>query len=336
MSTAATPLAQIVFARLSDGECHSGEMLAENAGVTRSAIWKAIEQLRELGLEIEAHTYKGYRLTRSVEALEAARIRRDLADSVRERTGIEVVWEIDSTNAALLTRAAPEPHRYDVLLAENQTSGRGRRGRAWQARLGASLCLSIATSFDPLPRDLPALPLIVGLRVREALTRFGAKTLQLKWPNDLVMSASQGELAKIGGILVELRAEAGGAAHIVIGVGLNLMLDDEDRAAIAALGNTAASLADVGVEVGARNRLVAALIESCVTGLEQFRAEGFAPFKSQWNAADVLRNQPIVVADVNGQRRGVARGIDAQGALILERDDGSRETVIAGDVSVRR
>ena len=178
--------------------------------------------------------------------------------------------------------------------------------------------------------------LIVGLRVREALTRFGTKTLQLKWPNDLVMSASQGELAKIGGILVELRAEAGGSAHIVIGVGLNLLLDDEDRAAIAALGNTAASLADVGVEVGARNGLVAALIESCVTGLEQFRAEGFAPFKSQWNSADVLRNQAIVVADVNGQRRGVARGIDAQGALILERDDGSRETVIAGDVSVRR
>ena len=336
MSAAAIPLAQIVFARLSDGEVHSGEMLAEGAGVTRSAIWKAIEQLRELGLEIEAHTNKGYRLARSVEALDAARIRRDLADAVRERTSIEIVWEIDSTNAALLTRNAPEPHRYDVLLAENQTSGRGRRGRAWQARLGASLCLSIATSFDPLPRDLPALTLIVGLRVREALTRFGAKTLQLKWPNDLVMSTSQDELAKLGGILVELRAEAGGAAHVVIGVGLNLMLDDEDRAAIAALGNTAASLADVGVEVGARNRLVAALIESCVMGLEQFRAEGFAPFKSQWNSADVLRNQPIVVADVNGQRRGVARGIDAQGALILERDDGSRETVIAGDVSVRR
>ncbi len=336
MTVAPMPLAQIVFAQLSDGGLHSGEMLAESLGVTRSAVWKAIEQLRELGLEIEAHTNKGYRLTRSVEALDAARIRTHLADSVRERTGIEIVWEIDSTNASLLTRIAPQPHRYDVLLAENQTSGRGRRGRAWQARLGASLCLSIATSFDPFPRDLPALTLIVGLRVREALMRFGAKTLQLKWPNDLVMTTSQDELAKLGGILVELRAEAGGAAHVVIGVGLNLMLDEEDRASIDALGNVAASLADTGVEVGARNRVVAALIESCVTGLEQFRAEGFAPFKAQWNSADVLRNQPIVVADVNGQRRGVARGIDAQGALVLERDDGSRETVIAGDVSVRR
>jgi BirA family biotin operon repressor/biotin-[acetyl-CoA-carboxylase] ligase len=114
------------------------------------------------------------------------------------------------------------------------------------------------------------------------------------------------------------------------------MLDEADRAAIVALGNMAASLADAGAEIGARNRLVAAVIESCVTGLEQFRAEGFAPFKTQWNSADVLRNQPIMVSDVNGQRRGFARGIDTQGALLLERDDGSRETVIAGDVSVRR
>lgn len=336
MTSAPKPLTQNVFAQLSDGGLHSGEMLAESLGVTRSAVWKAIEQLRELGLEIEAHTNKGYRLTRSVEALDTALIRTHLAESVGERTGIEVAWEIDSTNASLLMRSAPPPHHYDALLAENQTSGRGRRGRAWQARLGASLCWSIATSFDPLPRDLPALTLIVGLRVRDALLRCGAQKIQLKWPNDLVITNSNGELAKLGGILVELRAEAGGAAHIVIGVGLNLVLDDEDRKAIAALGNLAASLAETGVEIGARNRLVAALIESCVTGLEQFRAEGFAPFKTQWNAADVLRNQPIVVADVNGQRRGLARGIDAQGALVLEREDGSRETVIAGDVSVRR
>lgn len=329
-------LAQTLFAQLSDGGLHSGEMLAESQGVTRSAVWKAIEQLRELGLQIEAHTNKGYRLTRSVEALDAIRIEAHLGEVLRERVDIEVVWEIDSTNAALLTHAAPEPHRYDILLAENQTSGRGRRGRAWQARLGASLCLSIATSFDPLPRDLSALTLIVGLGVREALLRCGAQALQLKWPNDLVVTTSQGELAKLGGILVELRAEAGGAAHVVIGIGLNLVLNDTDRAAIAALGNVASSLADAGVEVGARNRLVATLIESCITGLEQFRAEGFAPFKTQWNSADVLRHQPIVVADVNGQRRGIACGIDAQGALILERDDGSRETIIAGDVSVRR
>ena len=336
MTPAPMPLAQTVFAQLSDGGLHSGEMLAESLGVTRSAVWKAIEQLRELGLEIEAHTNKGYRLTRSMEALDAVRIRTHLADAVWEGMGIEVVWEIDSTNASLLTRSAPPLHRYDVLLAENQTSGRGRRGRAWQARLGASLCLSIATSFDPLPRDLPALTLVIGLRVREALMRCGARAMQLKWPNDLVIATARGELAKVGGILVELRAEAGGAAHVVIGVGLNLMLDEADRAAIVALGNMAASLADAGAEIGARNRLVAAVIESCVTGLEQFRAEGFAPFKTQWNSADVLRNQPIMVSDVNGQRRGFARGIDAQGALLLERDDGSRETVIAGDVSVRR
>lgn len=329
-------LAQTVFAQLSDGECHSGEMLAEALGVTRSAVWKAIEQLREAGLQIEAHTNKGYRLTQPTEALDALVIREHLPASVRDRCAIEAAWEIDSTNLALLSRAAPEPHRYEVLIAENQTSGRGRRGRAWQARLGASLCLSIATSFDPLPRDLPALTLVVGLQVRAALLARSAKGIQLKWPNDLVIDLGEMGLAKVGGILVELRAEAGGAAQVVIGIGLNLALDDQDRAAIAALGNAASSLLDCGVDVHPRNRLVADIVSDCVIGLERFRLEGFAPFKESWPSADALRDQPVTVQDVNGARRGTARGIDAQGALQLEREDGSRELVVAGDVSVRR
>ena len=329
-------LAQTVFAQLSDGELHSGEMLAEALGVTRSAVWKAIEQLREAGLQIEAHTNKGYRLTQPTEALDALVIREHLPASVRDRCAIEVAWEIDSTNLALLSRAAPEPHRYEVLIAENQTSGRGRRGRAWQARLGSSLCLSMATSFDPLPRDLPALTLVVGLQVRAALLKSAAQGIQLKWPNDLVVESGETGLVKVGGILVELRAEAGGAAQVVIGIGLNVAIDEQDRAAIAAQGNAASSLLDCGVDARMRNRLAADIVSECVIGLERFRAEGFAPFKESWSSADILSDQPVIVHDLNGQRRGIARGIDAQGALQLEREDGSREIVLAGDVSVRR
>ena len=329
-------LAKTVFAQLSDGELHSGEMLAEALGVTRSAVWKAIEQLREAGLQIEAHTNKGYRLTQPTEALDALVIREHLPASVRDRCAIEVAWEIDSTNLALLSRAAPEPHRYEVLIAENQTSGRGRRGRAWQARLGSSLCLSMATSFDPLPRDLPALTLVVGLQVRAALLKSAVQGIQLKWPNDLVIESGETGLAKVGGILVELRAEAGGAAQVVIGIGVNVAIDEQDRAAIAAQGNAASSLLDCGVDARMRNRLAADIVSECVIGLERFRAEGFAPFKESWSSADILSDQPVIVHDLNGQRRGIARGIDAQGALQLEREDGSREIVLAGDVSVRR
>ena len=143
-------------------------------------------------------------------------------------------------------------------------------------------------------------------------------------------------LAKVGGILVELRAEAGGSAQVVIGIGLNLALDEQDRAAIAALGNAASSLVDCGVDVHPRNRLVADIVSDCVIGLERFRLEGFSPFKESWPSADALRDQPVTVQDVNGARRGTARGIDAQGALQLEREDGPRELVVAGDVSVRR
>ncbi|MFZ9905916.1 MAG: biotin--[acetyl-CoA-carboxylase] ligase, partial [Steroidobacteraceae bacterium] len=208
--------------------------------------------------------------------------------------------------------------------------------RAWQARLGSSLCLSMATSFDPLPRDLPALTLVVGLQVRAALLKSAAQGIQLKWPNDLVIESGETGLAKVGGILVELRAEAGGAAQVVIGIGLNVAIDEQDRAAIAAQGNAASSLLDCGVDARMRNRLAADIVSECVIGLERFRAEGFAPFKESWSSADILSDQPVIVHDLNGQRRGIARGIDAQGALQLEREDGSREIVLAGDVSVRR
>lgn len=325
-------LAREIFRVLADGGVHSGEALAETAGVTRSAVWKAIEQLREMGLEIEAQTNRGYRLVSPCEALDAQRIGEALLPSIRHASTVEVEWEIDSTNATLLSSTPPPPGRFSVLLAENQTGGRGRRGRAWQSMLGNSLCLSIATSFEPLPRDLPALTLVVGVCVRDALQRSGARDLALKWPNDIVTSTME----KIGGILVELRAEAGGPGHVVVGIGLNLRLSEATKRAIAESGTIAKDLAAQGAEVGARNALAANIIERCIEGLAQFAHEGFAPFIESWRAADVLRDQRVRVFDSAGEREGVARGIDVQGALQLESSSGQRMSLIGGEVSLRR
>jgi BirA family biotin operon repressor/biotin-[acetyl-CoA-carboxylase] ligase len=325
-------LAREIFRALADGGVHSGEALAETAGVTRSAVWKAIEHLREMGLEIEAQTNRGYRLVAPCEALDPQRIHESMSTSYGHSTAIDVAWEIDSTNAALLASAPPPPGRFAVLLAENQTGGRGRRGRAWQSALGSSLCLSIATSFEPLPRDLPALTLVVGVCVREALKQGGARDLALKWPNDIVTS----NMGKIGGILVELRAEAGGPGHVVVGVGLNLRLSGDAKRAIAETGTVAEDLAAQGVDVGARNALAAAIIGRCIEGLAQFEREGFAPFIESWRAADVLRDQRVRVFDSAGEREGVARGIDAHGALQLESSSGQRISLIGGEVSLRR
>ena len=330
-------LAQKIFHALADGDVHSGEALADSTGVTRSAVWKVIEQLRDLGLDIEAQTNRGYRLATPCEPLDARKIRAAMSSSLRAITDVTIEWETESTNGALLAASPPAVGRFVVLLAENQTGGRGRRGRMWRSALGGSLCLSIATSFEPLPRDLPALTLVVGACVRDALRVLGAHDLLLKWPNDLVTrsASDEGALIKLGGILVELRAEAGGPGHVVIGIGLNLRLDDEASSTIAKSGTVAGDLHGQGIDVATRNTLAAAVMGRCIEGLLQFSKEGFSPFIAGWRAADALRDQPVRVFDGANEREGIARGIDSQGALQLETADGRRTAIFGGEVSVR-
>lgn len=336
---AAMPLAQRVFAALADGEVRSGEALAARTGVTRSAVWKAIETLRADGLAIEAATNRGYRLAAPTEALDAAVLRAALVPAAAARLRhLEVRWETGSTNADLLAAPPPPVGVWDVLLAENQRGGRGRRGRVWRAALGDSLCLSLVTAFEPLPRDLPAATLVVGVCVLRALQAHGAQGLALKWPNDIVGVAADGALAKAGGILVELRAEAAGPAQVVVGIGLNLRARAALAAGLAAAQDGAlppAGLEACGVAAAQRNAVAAAVISECVDGLAAFASSGFAPFRTAWRAADALRDRAVRAQDAAGAREGVARGIDDGGALLLEDAAGRRHALVAGEVSVR-
>jgi BirA family biotin operon repressor/biotin-[acetyl-CoA-carboxylase] ligase len=334
LSTAMPP-AQRAFAALGDGAFHSGEALAEAAGVTRSAVWKSIETLRELGVPIEAVTHRGYRLLQPAAALDATAIAAALEPALRPTLRrLDVDWSLPSTNAALLEREAPSPGSFDVLLVEHQSAGRGRRGRSWLAPLGGSLCLSIGASFDPLPRELSSLSLAIGVCTLRALAACGARGLQLKWPNDLVTPAG-----KAGGILIDLRAESGGPAHVVIGIGLNLRLDEAAVTAVSATGTSAVDLRSVGVEPQHRNAIAAALVGECLRGLAQFAQGGLAAFAAEWREADALRDRPVRVVAGAGpgasERLGVARGIDPSGALLLEAPDGQRQPVVSGEVSVR-
>jgi BirA family biotin operon repressor/biotin-[acetyl-CoA-carboxylase] ligase len=331
MSTAESPLAQSVFAALADGRFHSGESLASARQVTRSAVWKAIESLRELGVEIEAATHRGYRLAQPTEALDAVAILGALPDRARDRVAaLDVAWSLESTNATLLARPPPAPGRVQVLLAEHQSAGRGRRGRSWLAPVGGALCLSVGTVFETLPRELPALTLTIGVCLLRALRPLGAESLGLKWPNDLVADGR-----KLGGILIELRAEAGGPGHVVIGAGLNLRLPEAALAAVSAAGTAATDLATLGVAVGGRNRLAGLVLGECILGVQQFEREGFRPFIDEWRAADALRDRPVRVLGGAADTAGIARGIDAFGALQLELPDGRLTPVISGEVSVR-
>lgn len=330
MSHSPAPLPQRVFQRLHHREYRSGEALAAELAVTRAAVWKAVEQLRELGVPLDAQTHRGYRLAEGWSALSEERIRALLArESLAVLESLDVEWSLESTNTRLLESLPPAAGTAAVVLAEHQTGGRGRRGRSWIAPPGGTICLSVAWQFADMPDDLSALSLVVGVCAAEALRGLGVSGLGLKWPND-VMSAH----GKLGGILIEMRAESGGPVHVVAGIGLNVMLDETARTAVRDSGNTADDLCAHCTPVPDRNAIVAALLERLLPALARFPAEGFTPWLTRWNDCDALTGREIAVDNAGESLRGMARGVDAHGALLVESPAGVRR-FISGEVTVR-
>jgi BirA family biotin operon repressor/biotin-[acetyl-CoA-carboxylase] ligase len=319
-----------VFAELADGAFQSGEALARTLGVSRSAVWKAVASLRTLGSELHAVRNRGYRLAHGSEPLDPAKIAERLPREVRRRVvRIDAAWSIDSTNTTLLARANPANGTSQVLLAEYQTAGRGRRGRAWFAPPGGAICLSMSWTFGEVPQDLGALGLVIGVCALRALRAQGIDTVTLKWPNDLLIGER-----KLGGVLIDLRAESSGPACVVIGIGVNLALGAALLAQIAASGTAATDLASAVQPVPRRNALAAAFVNSCIGGLLEFEQQGLKPFIEDWRAADALRGRAVNVNAAEGVARGIARGIDLRGALMVETPQGVLR-FISGDVSVR-
>jgi BirA family biotin operon repressor/biotin-[acetyl-CoA-carboxylase] ligase len=330
MSESEEPLVARLFSKLADGEFHSGEVLAAELEVSRSAVWKAARALRELGATVHAVRNRGYRLPGTAEPLDGVRIRELLADVARERVRrLDTAWTVGSTNTVLMERANPPVGSGEALLAEYQTAGRGRRGRTWVAPPGGSICLSLSWVYREVPRDLGALGLVVGVCALRALSHLGVDKVRLKWPNDLVV-----EDRKLGGILIELRAESAGPACVIIGIGLNVALGATLLDKIATMGLAPIDLAGAGLRHASRNAVAAALLSSFVAGLLEFERQGLKPFVQKWMEADALRGRPVTVMETGSSVKGVARGIDLDGALLVETPQGLLR-FITGDVSVR-
>jgi BirA family transcriptional regulator, biotin operon repressor / biotin---[acetyl-CoA-carboxylase] ligase len=324
------PLVQRVLGALADGSVHSGQQLAARARVSRSAVWKAVGALRDLGVTINATPHRGYQLAAPFMPLAVAPIEAQLPAEVRaRRRHLDVAWSLESTNDSLLARGAPPSGAFDLQLAEHQSAGRGRRARPWFAPPGGALCLSLGWSFATLPREAPSLSLAVGVCALRALAAFTAAPLQLKWPNDLY---AQGR--KLGGILIELQAESAGPAFVVIGIGINCRLGAGLSRRVLKSGTTPVDLAALGLHPIDRNQLAAALTRELVRGLLQFTDRGLAAFAAEWRAADALAGLVVDVDAPGGRVVGHARGIDAEGALCVQGVAGLQRFTSA-EVSVR-
>lgn len=313
---------------LADGRFHSGAALGNALGVTRSAVWKAVQVCAEHGIDIHSVRGKGYRLAQDLDLLQQDRIISQLDTAARPLLReLEIHHELDSTSKHLLRRAADGAATGTACFAETQTGGRGRRGRTWVSPFGANIYLSVLWRFAQGPAALSGLSLAIGVAVLEAVQAQGIDSCGLKWPNDVLW-----EGRKLAGVLLDLNAEACGPSTVVVGIGLNVRMPDSaaqviDQPWVDLHGLMPASLPP-------RNHIAAQLLGRVLAALSEFEQCGLAPFQARWARWDCLAGQPVALLLPTQQITGRARGIDATGALLLE-TEGQVHAYAAGEVTVR-
>ena len=304
---------------LADAEFHSGEQLGERLGMSRAAINKHIQTLRDWGVDVFTVPGKGYSLPEPIQLLDEEQIARQI-----EHGRVTVLPVIDSTNQYLLDRLS-ELQSGDACVAEYQQAGRGRRGRKWFSPFGSNLYLSMYWRLEPGPAPAIGLRPLIGIVIAEVLQSLGADKVRVKWPNDLYLQDR-----KLSGILVELTGKTGDAAQIVSGAGINLMMR---RVESDVVNQGWISLQEAGISID-RNQLAACLIKELRAGFKLFENEGLAPYLGRWEKLDNFINRPVKLIIGDKEIFGISRGIDAQGALLLEQE-GVIKPWIGGEISLR-
>lgn len=309
---------------LSDGQVHSGEWLAGELGVSRTAVWKQVRRAIDDDFEIVTVRGRGYRLVTPVDLLDAGAILGSLDSTISSQISLYVLDEVDSTNTEVLRQISAGASGIPVAIADCQTLGRGRRGRSWSSPRGENLYLSAGLTFHGGFAVLDGLSLVLGVAVAEALEKLGVPGVRLKWPNDIFLPEG-----KLGGILVELQGELQeGVVRVVAGIGLNVHMnraDDVDQAW--------SSLARHNPEGGwSRNKMASTLISALLDSTEAFAEGGFGAFRERWQARDLFDGQQLVAQ--GGDVTGVGCGIDGQGNYLLETESGT-VAIRAGEISLR-
>ncbi len=309
---------------LSDGEIHSGSKLGRLMGVTRTSIWKVIPSLQELSVPVEIIKGKGYRIKGGLDLLHKNKILSLLPQNISSLVDIDLLLNCSSTNDFLSTSSDEIKFgHYVICLAENQTAGRGRRGRTWVSPFAKNICCSISFVLEGGVEVLNGLSLVVGVAVAKTLEGLGVNDVSLKWPNDVYIGDR-----KIAGVLLELSGEATTSWKVVCGVGLNVHMTEQDEIEI----DQDWCALDESIKLE-RNVIAAAMLEQIITTLELFKKQTFESFLGDWARFDMLRGKQVRV--LPGGSEGEVVGINLQGALIIKGDKGEY-IVNAGEVSVRK
>ncbi|UZE95848.1 biotin--[acetyl-CoA-carboxylase] ligase [Alkalimarinus alittae] len=309
---------------LADGEYHSGVEMGAALGVSRTAVWKALGKLESDGVALEVTKGKGYRVRGGLDLLDYDVIVSRLQLHSDKLDSVCVLQDVDSTNSYLM-RGDLLTSGYSVCLAERQTLGRGRRGRTWHSPYAKNIYLSMAFGLSGGAEVLEGLSLALGVAVANCLSDQGIQGVGLKWPNDIWVDGK-----KLAGILVELKGEAEFGWKVVAGLGINVLMSENDGRGV---GQPWTSLELVsGKQTHDRSLWSAFLIESLIETIERYRTNGLSSLLDDWSKFDILAGKEVTLSGVEGG--GVCHGVDSRGRLLV--DIGGKVTVVnAGEVSVR-
>jgi BirA family biotin operon repressor/biotin-[acetyl-CoA-carboxylase] ligase len=319
-------LPYLALRMLADGRFCSGADIARAAGVSRASVWLAVRELERAGLEVLKVRGRGYCLSQAVSVLDAAAIAHHLGRDAG-RFALEILDHVESTNTLLMQRASTGAPGGTVIVAEHQSAGRGRLGRPWYASVGGALTFSLLWRVASGAAALAGLSLATGIAVARAFEGLGVAGATLKWPNDLVWRG-----AKLAGILIEMQGDALGPSHAVIGIGVNVRMSDSVRAGIDQPVTDLESACGCPLD---RNVVLARLLAELDRVLVAFERDGFGALAGEWQQRHAYQGCSVNLTLPDGTvYSGIARGVAADGALLLERAT-RLERFHAGEVGLR-
>ena len=302
----------------------SGEGISRRLKVTRAAIWKRVRHLRALGYEIEASTRTGYRLIRSPDLLTPSEVRPLLRTKWMGRN-IHHFHAMDSTNSMAYQLALQGAEEGEIVVAESQKKGRGRLGRKWFSPPLTNLYLSIILRPEIPPQQASLMTLMAAVATAGAIHKFSGLQPMIKWPNDILLKNR-----KVAGLLNEIHSEMDRIHFVVLGIGVNLNMDEKMFSK--EIRSLATSLKrEMGQSVS-RKAFLQTLLEELERWYETFLKEGAPPILKAWRDKAQIGGRPVKVISFGEVLSGTAIDIDNDGALILETKEGGRKRVVAGDV----
>lgn len=307
-----------ILGLLSSEHFVSGEELATQLGISRAAVSKHVDALEDYGVAIYSVKGRGYKLANPISLIDSAR----LIQSIDNRCFY--FDEIPSTNGFMLSHTS-ELKSGDVCVAEYQSAGRGRRGRTWVSPYGHHLYFSQFWSFPQGMAQAMGLSLVVACSLVEVLKSFGVDNIGVKWPNDIYLNYK-----KLAGILIEMSGQADSECQLIIGIGVNMAMSEDQGKGIDQPWSDLSSLTDMPNKTD----LVIALHKQLKRDIQLFEREGLAAFKTRWQQADLFHGKEIRLLMGENHVDGICRGIDEQGAVLLETADGI-QAYIGGEISLR-